>query len=107
MSTGVNWTEVGSVGAIAVLCVGALIWIAKGTVKSLTTSQQKFVNELVDGALANMRANTQAIDAMTKGLQTLATEFQRASAVRDERDKALFELLRDIKTEIRGRVPRA
>lgn len=104
IAQGVNWTEVGTLGAIAVACIGALIFIAKHTVTSLSDSQQQFVKKLVDAALDNMKAATLAIDSNAKAVQTLATEVQRSSAVREERDKLVMEMLRDIKTEIRSRV---
>jgi len=69
-------------GGVAVVILGLMVWLVK---------------RLVNAALKNMEANTEAIQANTGATQALANTLNQAIAVRDERDKRVAEDLKEIR----------
>lgn len=61
------------------------------------------IKRLVNAALANMAANTAAIEANTSATRSLSNTLTQAIAVRDERDKTMFKQLDRIEEKMRPR----
>ena len=70
------------VAAAIMALIAALVWVVKRVIPSILAQNK----ELLEGGLAHMRANTAAVEMVTKTLETFI-------AVRDERDKAMFKQL--------------
>lgn len=77
-------TGIATVAAV----IGALVWIAKRLVNSLTASQRM----LTEGALDEMKANTKALNALTSGVEKFMTIHQ-------ERERSMFKQLDRIEAQ--------
>lgn len=65
-------------------------------------SYMKQGRTLVDAALENMTANTDAIRAASSATTALATTLNQAIAVQDERDRTMFKQLDRIEGNFKG-----
>jgi hypothetical protein len=70
------------VGAAILALIVALVWVVKRVIPAILAQNKK----MLEGGLEHMRANTEAVQAVTGTLQ-------RFIAVRDERDVAIFKQL--------------
>lgn len=81
----------GAIGGsvVAASLLGLLAWVLKRAFTAILGQNKT----LVDEALANMKANTAAIEANTGATRKLSETLNQAIVVRDERDRTMFKQL--------------
>ena len=90
------------IAAVAALILGVgsalttVVWISKKLVGAMVAQNRG----LIEGALENMKANTEAIKSNTEVTERLAITLDQTIAIRDERDKSVFRQLDRIERRI-------
>lgn len=86
----------GGAGAALLVLITALVWVVKYLIPAQVKQNSAFMTE----ALANMKANTDAIKSNTKVTDKLATMLEKSIAVRDERDASFAKALERIERKV-------
>lgn len=85
------------VTSVSVVLGGGIIgWIIKKTVGSVIKQNEQLIN----AALKNMEANTNAISVNTDSIRQLAHQYAEDIKIRHERDKSLFRILEAIERRV-------